>query len=200
MRMKEVNVGFNRNFKEFNECKKRYRLAKGSAGSGKSVNIAQNFIIKLGDPKYKGANLLCVRKVDTTNKDSTYAELKSAIYKIYGDKAGLFWQIRSNPMELISKVTGNKVIFRGMKDDGQREKVKSITFDVGKLTWIWIEEATELYEADVDILDDRLRGDLSFNPFLYYQITFSFNPVSATHWLKAKYLDEKLTKFLIIFS
>ena len=57
MRMKEVNVGFNRNFKEFNECKKRYRLAKGSAGSGKSVNIAQNFIIKLGDPKYKGANL-----------------------------------------------------------------------------------------------------------------------------------------------
>lgn len=163
--MKEVNVGFNRNFKEFNECKKRYRLAKGSAGSGKSVNIAQNFIIKLGDPKYKGANLLCVRKVDTTNKDSTYAELKSAIYKIYGDKAGLFWQIRSNPMELISKVTGNKVIFRGMKDDGQREKVKSITFDVGKLTWIWIEEATELYEADVDILDDRLRGDLSFNPF-----------------------------------
>ena len=191
MRMKEVNVGFNRNFKEFNECKKRYRLAKGSAGSGKSVNIAQNFIIKLGDPKYKGANLLCVRKVDTTNKDSTYAELKSAIYKIYGDKAGLFWQIRSNPMELISKVTGNKVIFRGMKDDGQREKVKSITFDVGKLTWIWIEEATELYEADVDILDDRLRGDLSFNPFLYYQITFSFNPVSATHWLKAKYFDIK---------
>lgn len=42
MKMKEVNVGFNRNFKEFNECKKRYRLAKGSAGSGKSVNIAQN--------------------------------------------------------------------------------------------------------------------------------------------------------------
>lgn len=158
MKMKEVNVGFNRNFKEFNECKKRYRLAKGSAGSGKSVNIAQNFIIKLGDPKYK---------------------------------AGLFWRIRSNPMELISKVTGNKVIFRGMKDDGQREKVKSITFDVGKLTWIWIEEATELYEADVDILDDRLRGDLSFNPFLHYQITFSFNPVSATHWLKAKYFDIK---------
>ena len=184
--MKQVNVGFNKNFKEFNECKKRYRLAKGSAGSGKSVHIAQNFIIKLA-----GANLLCVRKVDTTNKDSTYAELKSAIYKIYGDKAGLFWQIRSNPMELISKVTGNKVIFRGMKDDGQREKVKSITFDVGKLTWIWIEEATELYEADVDILDDRLRGDLSFNPFLYYQITFSFNPVSATHWLKAKYFDIK---------
>jgi len=189
MEKREVKVQFNRNFKDFNECRLRYRLAKGSAGSGKSVNVAQDFILKLGDEKYKGANLLCVRKVDTTNKDSTYAELKSAIYKIYGDAAGMFWQIKSNPMELISKMTGNKVIFRGMKDDGQREKVKSITFDTGKLTWIWIEEATELYEADIDILDDRLRGDLSFNPDLYYQITFSFNPVSATHWIKAKYFD-----------
>ncbi len=76
-----------------------------------------------------------------------------------------------------------------MKDDGQREKVKSITFDRGKLTWIWIEEATELYEADVDILDDRLRGNLDFNLSLYYQMTFTFNPVSATHWIKAKYFD-----------
>ena len=189
MRMKEVNVGFNRNFKEFNECKKRYRLAKGSAGSGKSVNIAQNFIIKLGDPKYKGANLLCVRKVDTTNKDSTYAELKSAIYKIYGDKAGLFWQIRSNPMELISKVTGNKVIFRGMKDDGQREKVKSITFDVGKLTWIWIEEATELYEADVDILDDRLRGDLSLKA-KYFDIKSDDVYTHQSTYLQNRFIDE----------
>ena len=24
---------------------------------------------------------------------------------------------------------------------------------------------------------------------LYYQITLSFNPVSATHWIKAKYFD-----------
>ncbi|WP_373797195.1 PBSX family phage terminase large subunit [Jeotgalibaca porci] len=186
-----VKVQFNRHFKPYNECRQRYRLAKGSAGSGKSVNTAQDYILKLGDPQYKGANLLCVRKVAESNKDSTYAELKSAIYKIHGENYEKFWIIRSSPMELESKVTGNKVIFRGMKDDGQREKVKSITFDKGKLTWIWVEEATELYEADVDILDDRLRGSLDFNPFLYYQMTFTFNPVSATHWLKAKYFDTK---------
>ena len=39
---KETKIGFNRGFKEFNECRKRYRLAKGSAGSGKSVDIAQD--------------------------------------------------------------------------------------------------------------------------------------------------------------
>lgn len=184
-----VKVQFNRNFQTYNTTRKRYRLAKGSAGSGKSVNTAQDYIIKLGDPKYKGANLLCVRKVAESNKDSTYAELKSAIYKIYGADYHKYWSIKSSPMMLESKVTGNQVIFRGMKDDGQREKVKSITFDRGKLTWIWIEEATELYEADVDILDDRLRGNLDFNPYLYYQMTFTFNPVSATHWIKAKYFD-----------
>jgi phage terminase large subunit len=186
---KTVKVGFNPVFKPFNECTKRYRLAKGSAGSGKSVNIAQDFILKLGDPKYKGANLLCVRKVDSSNKDSTYAELKAAIYRIYGDQTDRFWKIRANPMEIISKKTENSVIFRGMKDNRDREKVKSITFPKGKLTWIWVEEATELFEADVDILDDRLRGDLSFNPNLYYQMTFSFNPVSARHWIKEKYFD-----------
>ena len=44
------NVEFNKNFKDFNETKCRYRVAKGSAGSGKSVNVAMDFILKLADP------------------------------------------------------------------------------------------------------------------------------------------------------
>ena len=55
-------------------------------------------------------------------------------------------------------LTGNSIIFRGFSDQRARERVKSINFARGKLTWIWVEEATELLEADVDILDDRLRG------------------------------------------
>lgn len=187
--MNQKPIPLNPVFREFNQCQKRYRLAKGSAGSGKSANTARDYILKLGDPRYRGANLLCIRKVDTANKDSTFAELQSAINAIYGDRADRYWKIRENPMEITSRKTGNKVIFRGVKDERQREKVKSITFKTGKLTWIWGEEATKLFEADVDILDDRLRGDLSFNPNLYYQMTFTFNPVSATHWIKAKYFD-----------
>ena len=187
--MKEVKVQFNAIFREFNKCKKRYRLAKGSAGSGKSVNIAQDFILKLADIRYKGANLLVVRKIESSNKDSTFAELQAAIYKIYGENTPMYWDIKENPLEITSRVTGNKIIFRGMADARQREKVKSITFKQGKLTWIWIEESTELFESDIDILDDRLRGELSFNSNLYYQITFSFNPVSASHFIKAKYFD-----------
>ncbi len=186
--MEKIKLPFNSIFKEFNQCTKRYRVAKGSAGSGKSVNVAQEYVLKLSDMKYKGANLLCVRKVAESNKDSTFAELVQAIYKVYGNKVENFWQIRENPLYIQNRITGNSVLFRGMNDDKQREKVKSINVKDGDITWVWIEEATELTEDDIEIIDDRLRGMLS-NPHLYYQITFTFNPVSATHWIKKKYFD-----------
>ncbi len=184
----KIKIPLNPIFKPVNECTKRYRVLKGSAGSGKSTNIALDYIKKLSTPKYKGTNLLVVRKVDESNRDSTFAELQKAAYTIFGAKADRIWKVNQSPLSMECLVTGNQIIFRGMKDDKQREKVKSITFKTGKLTWIWCEEATELTEADIDILDDRLRGQLE-NPNLYYQITFTFNPVSATHFLKAKYFD-----------
>ena len=180
-----IKVEMNSVFKEFNKTKCRYRLAMGSAGSGKSVDIAMDFILKLSDIKYKGANLLVVRQTETSHKDSTFAELLSAI-----NKMGLsrFWSYTLTPLTLTCKVTGNMIIFRGFSDQRARERVKSITFPQGKLCWIWAEEATELQESDCDILDDRLRGQLD-NPNLYYQMSFSFNPVSASHWIKRKYWD-----------
>ena len=182
-----VALAFNPVFRPVNECRCRYRILKGSAGSGKSVNIAQDYIVKLSDMRYRGANLLVVRKVDETNRDSTYAELCSAVYRLFGENAESFWRISASPLSLTCLITGNRIIFRGMKDTGQREKVKSINFKNGKLTWIWIEEATELLADDIEILDDRLRGRLPDG--LFYQITMTFNPVSATHWIKAKYFD-----------
>ena len=181
-------VPFNPIFRGANETCCRYRAMKGSAGSGKSVNIAQDYILKLADPKYQGANLLVIRKIGDWNRQSTYAELVSAIYRMYGEYTDLYWDIKQSPLSIRSICTGNEVLFRGMKDDKQREGVKSVTFKRGKLTWIWAEEATELAETDIDILDDRLRGVLE-NPNLYYQITLSFNPVSITHWIKPKYFD-----------
>ena len=181
-------IYFNPIFRRVNESRQRYVVLKGSAGSGKSVNIAQQLILKLSSQEFKGANLLCVRKIDESNRDSTFAELKTAIFRIFGDAWEQHWSVRESPLRLTCLDTGNTVIFRGMKDDRQREKVKSITSDKGKLTWIWAEEATELTEEDFDILDDRLRGKLD-NPNLYYQMIATFNPVSSTHWLKGKFFD-----------
>lgn len=187
----KATAQFNPVFRPVNEWRGRYRILKGSAGSGKSVNIAQDYIAKLSDPAYTGANLLVVRKIEETNRDSTFAELQAAIYRMFGPYAERFWKVNLNPLALECKITGNRIIFRGVKDQRQREKVKSITFKNGKLVWIWCEEATELLSEDVDILDDRLRGKLDgMNPNLYYQITMTFNPVSATHWIKARYFDK----------
>ena len=61
-----INLQANACSKEVDRSKKRYIVMKGSAGSGKSVDTAQNYILRL--MKDPGRNLLCVRKSDVTNK------------------------------------------------------------------------------------------------------------------------------------
>ena len=50
-------------FKEVDSSRKRYIVMKGSAGSGKSVDTAQNYILRL--MRDKGRNLVCIRKSDS---------------------------------------------------------------------------------------------------------------------------------------
>lgn len=181
----KVRIQANPCFREPDSTRKRYVLLKGSAGSGKSVDTAQHYILRLMQDK--GRNLLCVRKSDITNRDSTYAELTGAVYRMFGDNCERYWSIKSSPLSLECKANGNMIIFRGVNDDKQREKLKSITFKHGKLTDVWIEEATELSQSDFEIIDDRLRGELPDGQF--YQIRMTFNPVSQNHWIKAKFFD-----------
>ena len=180
-----INVQANPGFREVDRSRKRYIVMKGSAGSGKSVDTAQNYILRLMQDK--GRNLVCIRKSDITNRDSTFAELTGAIYRMFGDKAERYWQINMSPLKLTCKANGNQIIFRGMNDDKQREKLKSITFQKGKLTDVWCEEATEITQADLEIIDDRLRGELPAGQF--YQIRLTFNPVSKNHWIKKVFFD-----------
>ena len=181
----DLNFDMNACFAEVDESDKRYIVMKGSAGSGKSVDTAMNYILRLMNDK--GRNLVCVRKVDVSNRDSTYAELTGAIYRMFGDNAEKYWQMNVSPLMIKCKSNGNKIIFRGMNDDKQREKLKSITFQKGKLTDVWIEEATEITQADFEIIDDRLRGELP--PGQFYQIRMTFNPVNKNHWIKKQFFD-----------
>lgn len=180
-----INVQANPCFREVDRSTKRYIVMKGSAGSGKSVDTAQNYILRL--MMDMGRNLVCIRKSDITNRDSTFAELTGAIYRIFGDKADRYWAINMSPLKLTCRANGNQIIFRGMNDDKQREKLKSITFQRGKLTDVWCEEATELTQADFEIIDDRLRGQLPDGQF--YQIRMTFNPVNKNHWIKKVFFD-----------
>ena len=183
----DIRIQANPCFKETDQSRRRYIVMKGSAGSGKSMDTAQHYILRL--MKDRGRNLVAMRKSDITNRDSTYAELTGAIYRMFGDKAEDYWDITKYPLKLICKSNGNEIIFRGMNDGRQREKLKSITFQRGKLTDVWLEEATEFTQADVEIIDDRLRGNLPAG--LFYQIRMTFNPVNKNHWIKRVYFDRQ---------
>ena len=87
-------------------------------------------------------------------------------------------------MRIRCKLTGNEVAFAGLDDV---EKIKSITFESGELTDIWVEEATETQEADINQLKVRLRGGKSKK-----QIVLSFNPVNIQHWIKRHFIDSGL--------
>lgn len=179
----KIQIQSNKAFSEVHRSKKRYIALKGSAGSGKSVDTAQQYLLRL--LKDKGRNLVCIRKSDVTNRDSTYAELTGAIYRLGLDK---YFECRLSPLQ-IRCINGNMIIFRGVNDEKQREKLKSITFQKGKLTDVWIEEATELTQSDFEIIDDRLRGNLPKGQF--YQIKMTFNPVNKNHWIKKQFFDRQ---------
>lgn len=180
--MATISIKLNKTFKAVNQSKCRYIVMLGSAGSGKSVDTAMNYILRL--MAQKGRNLLCIRKSEVTHRHSTYSELNAAINKL---GVSHLWRVTSSPLQLTC-MNGNSVIFRGINDEKQREKLKSITFAHGKLTDVWIEEATELQQSDFEIIDDRLRGELSSG--LFYQIKLTFNPVNKNHWIKKVFFDK----------
>lgn len=181
-----ITLKYNRVFKEANESKKRYVVFKGSAGSGKSTNIAQDYIKKFSTTK--GRNLLVVRKVAATHRDSTLAELVKAVKGTFGDYADEVWQYpktRTATMYMKCLLTGTEIVFRGCATKDDIQKIKSINFENGKLTDIWVEEGSELLANELEILDDRLRGELPEG--LYYQMKISFNPVPC--FLKERFYD-----------
>lgn len=167
-------------YRDFWNFKGRYRVCKGSRASKKSKTTALFFIYSI--MKYPEANLLVVRKVFRTLKDSCFTDLKWAINRLQVQE---YWDIKESPLEMIYKPTGQKILFRGLDDP---MKITSITVEVGSLCWAWIEEAYEITkEIDFNMLDESIRGIVE-EP-LFKQITITFNPWNERHWLKKRFFD-----------
>lgn len=142
-------------------------------GSGKSIFTVQKLILRVtSEDKHR---ILCVRKVATTLRNSIYQLLidKLSEYGIYNE-----FTINKSEMRFTHNPTGNELILHGMDD---QEKIKSIA----GITSVWCEEATELDELDFNQLELRVRGETS----TYKQFIITFNPISETHWIKARFFD-----------
>lgn len=155
----------------------RYLLFYGGGSSGKSYFIVQRYIVKCLSQKM---NLLVTRKTGNTNRTSTFALFKQIIKE--WNLSSLF-DISESTMKIKCK-NRNEIAFSGLDDT---EKLKSVTFENGELTDIWVEEATECDESDINQLKVRMRGGKSKK-----QMVLSFNPIDINHWIKKHFIDSKL--------
>lgn len=171
-----------RGYGNFWRSKKRYRVCKGGKGSKKSKTTALNFIYRI--MKYPNSNLLVIRNVMDTHRDSTFSDLRWAIRRLEVEK---YWKCITSPFEMTYLPTGQKILFRGFDDV---YKLASITVDKGYLCWVWIEEAFEISSlSDFETFDlTAPRGEVPAP--LFKQTTLTFNPWSEKHWLKQRFFDK----------
>lgn len=151
---------------------KRYLVLCGGGGSGKSIFAGRKVLERCTTER--GHRWLVCRKVARTLRDSCFAQLVGQAQEHYAD-CGL--TVLSGDLRIRFR-NGSEILFAGLDDV---EKLKSI-YDI---TGIWVEEASELAESDFNQLDIRLRTDFPY----YLQMILSFNPISATHWLKKRFFD-----------
>lgn len=170
---------FNDVYLPYLENDDRYLVFYGGGSSGKSYFIGQRWLYMLIRPIK--CNLLIVRQTGDTNRRSTFPLMKQVISNW---NLSQHFKINESDMRIVCKLTGNEVAFAGLDDV---EKIKSITFTNGELTHIWVEEATECQEADINQLKVRLRGGKSKK-----QMVLSFNPINIQHWIKRHFIDSGL--------
>jgi len=167
-------VMYNPHFLPFFECEMRYAVLWGSAGSAKSYSAAQKIVERCthSNERHK---FLVVRKFKTTIEGSVFTLIKHIISEF-----GIDSHVTINNTKMTFTFSnGNEIITTGLDDV---EKLKSIH----GVTGVWLEECTELEQADLGQLNLRLRG-ISDS---YKQIILTFNPVSEDHWIKKRFFDE----------
>lgn len=125
--------------------------------------------------RYPGAMGLMLRKTRESMNNSTVLFFLRTV--VAGDrrvthKAGLHRFEYSN---------GSILAYGGMRDEEQREQIRSIGQD-GALDIVWGEEANKLLFEDHQELIPRLRGKAG----AYRQLIYTTNPDAPGHWINQK--------------
>ena len=153
---------------------------KGGRGSGKSSFISIELV--LGLLRNPDANAIVYRKIAATLRESVYEQILWAI-----DLLGLsdYFESRVSTMEIICKITGQRILFRGADDPG---KSKSIKLAKGWFKYLWIEELSEFSSmADVRTIKASVfRGGGNCIAF------YSYNPpLSLSDWINAEAMVQR---------
>ncbi len=152
------------------EDKSRIVLLTGSAGGGKSRVAAEKMHGYLKE--YPGATGLMLRKAREYASKSIVPFME---HTVMGDDTGV---IKRQSHTSFYYDNESVLYWGGMKDDSQREGLRSIGKD-GAVDIIWVEEAHQFSENDFNELLARLRG--THAP--WRQIILTTNPDAPTHWI-----------------
>jgi len=145
-------------------------LLTGSAGGGKSRVAGEK--VHAFMKKYPGATGLMLRKA------REYAG-KSIVPFMSRTVIGADAQVAMRKSDsLFQYDNGSQLYWGGMKDDAQREGLRSIGQD-GSLDIVWVEEANAFTRNDLDELLARMRGKATG----WTQIILTTNPDVPTHWI-----------------
>lgn len=144
----------------------------GGAGSGKSIFAAQKIVLRAA--REMGHTFLCLRKIRDRVAESVFQEIKDIIFGLGIENE---FTIYRGSHEFLH-ITGNRILCKGLDEP---EKIKSIK----GITGMWVEEATEFTEDDINQLDLRIRGQHKN----YVQYIYSFNPIDEDHHIKKRFFD-----------
>ncbi len=169
----ESNV-YSEHFYSLLETDKRYVVAYGSRGSGKTYHIILKLLARSFKKEYN--HILYINKEFRHIKSQQYAEFKKVAKYNCIDQYFTFYD---GDYRIINNITGTKFTPIGMDDP---EKTKGISDP----TVIWWDEITKGNQEDFLTLNALLRTPL--NP--KHQFIISFNPVSKNHWLHAYLFDK----------
>lgn len=147
-------------------------LLTGSAGGGKSRLAGEivHAFLKNGDTPATG---LMLRKAREFAHKSLVPFLRQTVIQKDAEykKGDMLFQYPN----------GSVLYVGGMKDDGQRESVRSIGGD-GGLDIVWFEEANAFTEQDFNEILGRMRGKARGRT----QIILTTNPDAPNHWINQR--------------
>lgn len=159
---------------------------KGGRGSGKSSNIALEYVLDV--IKYP-ITLLCVRKVGNTLQESCFEQIKEAIQILNLDA---YFKVNLSPLKITYLPRGNTIIFRGADDPAKIKSIKMSKFPIARL---WIEELAEFKtEDEVSMIENSVfRAELPEG--IFYAFYYSYNlPKRKQSWVNKRYETQFIPK------
>src|SRR5690625_2130420 len=174
----DLNKEINPTFDDVWYSKKPYNILKGGRNSFKSSVIALKLVFMMlwYIMRGKRANVVVIRKVASTIRDSVYNKIQWAL-----NKFGMLNQFKMTvaPFKIAHKSTGSTFYFYGLD---QFEKLKSN--DINDIIAVWYEESAEF--DSVEEFDQTnvtfMRQVHALAPFV--QFFWSYNPPrNPYHWI-----------------